>query len=78
MRDNVPNFILVFCGEGHTEVAEVGDPGYGTVEFLFCEGGWKEEESGADSGEEVDLIGKTDAGFVAEDFDRFLEATSEI
>lgn len=78
MSDDVLDFVLVFRGKGHPEIAEVGDSGDGAVEFLFCEGSWKEEESGADGGEEVDLIGETDARVVTEDFDGFLEAACEI
>lgn len=78
MRDDVLDLVLVFGREGHAEVAEVGYPGNGAVEFLLCEGGWKKEQGGTDGGEEIDLVGETDTWIVTEDLDGFLEAAGDI
>lgn len=75
---DVDHFARVFGWEGHARVAEIGDAGDGGVEVLFGEVGGKEEEGSADGGEEVNLVGDTDAGVVAEDFDGLLEAAGKI
>lgn len=37
VSDDVLDFVLVFSGERHAKVAEIGDSSDGAVEFLFCE-----------------------------------------
>lgn len=76
--DDVADFAHVFAAEGHTWVAHVGEGGDLFVELAFGETLGKHEHGGAHGGHEVNLVGETDAGVVAEDLDGLLEAASDV
>ena len=71
--DDVGYLVEILGAQGHARVAQVGDPGDGLVEVLLGELRGEKQKRGADGGHEVDLVGETDAGVVAQDLDGFVE-----